>query len=278
MSCKPAPTSYINIFSTNTQSQLIAIAVLKIPQDTPPPRLYPNAYTIAPFLSTSLCGASLAPPNDRRSERPLYKPLTNSSHFHDDPCTSLSLNSSHIHRLQELGDYAGFMAMDTTMTSNWHQPVQSIGSSKGDGIVFKHAALVVFAAGSTSLEIDPARDYKVYKASADPEHPDAEYPSSNHPLRMAMLIAQHSASIPDKYSITYTATTRYEMWITLVCEITGLCGETHSVLHHPHHTQVGSDGIWCPQRPASRSGQGGPRSCCPRHGQLQGVPEGQAKV
>lgn len=113
-------------------------------------------------------------------------------------------------RLQQLGDYAGFMAMDTTMTSNWHQPVQSIGSSKGDGIIFKHAALVVFHAGSTSLTIDPARDYTVHRASADPDHPDAEYPSSKFPLRMAMLVAQHSASIPDKYSITYTPSSKWD--------------------------------------------------------------------
>lgn len=39
--------------------------------------------------------------------------------------------------LASLGDSAGFIAMDTAMTHNWHQPLQCIGSSKGDGIIFR---------------------------------------------------------------------------------------------------------------------------------------------
>ena len=114
-------------------------------------------------------------------------------------------------RLVELGDYAGFMAMDTAMTNNWHQPVQAIGSSKGDGIVFKHRALVVFnnnvdSAATGAVSINPSMDYEVFEAPPDDEQ--ASYPDQ-FPLRMAMLIAQHSASMPDPYSITYTPTSKW---------------------------------------------------------------------
>ena len=105
-----------------------------------------------------------------------------------------------------MGDYAGFMAMDTAMTNNWHQPIQSIGSSKGDGIVFKHRALVVFKCVEGTLPVVPARDYDVYHVA--PGDDAAAYPDKD-PLRMAMLLAQHSASIPDQYSITYTPTARW---------------------------------------------------------------------
>ena len=89
------------------------------------------------------------------------------------------------------------MAMDTAMTNNWHQPVQSIGSSKGDGIVFKHKALLVF-------NIDPTTGCDIILPTSE----DDKYPHM-YPLRMAMLIAQHSASIPDEFSITYTPTSKW---------------------------------------------------------------------
>lgn len=40
-----------------------------------------------------------------------------------------------------MGDYAGFMAMDTAMTNNWHQPIQSIGSSKVSILLSLHACV-----------------------------------------------------------------------------------------------------------------------------------------
>ncbi len=94
--------------------------------------------------------------------------------------------------------------MDTAMTNNWHQPVQSIGSSKGDGIVFKHKALVIFKNRNGDIPIDPSRDYDIIL----PETEDDTYPHM-YPLKMAMLIAQHSASIPDQYSITYTPSSKW---------------------------------------------------------------------
>lgn len=103
-----------------------------------------------------------------------------------------------------MGDYAGFMAMDTAMTSNWHQPIQSIGSSKGDGIMFRHRALVVFKGTEGLIPIEPERDYEIFHAKNE----DEEYPDK-YPVRMAMLLAQHSASIPDQYSITYTPTSKW---------------------------------------------------------------------
>lgn len=44
---------------------------------------------------------------------------------------SLKKGIHSVPELEAMGDYAGFMAMDTAMTNNWHQPIQSIGSSKG---------------------------------------------------------------------------------------------------------------------------------------------------
>jgi hypothetical protein len=106
---------------------------------------------------------------------------------------------------KRLGDYAGFMAFDTAMTKNWHQPVQSIGSSKGDGVVFKHRALVVFKGTTGDLEIDPARDYHVFHAKTDRDRFPNEYP-----FHMGMLILQHSASMPDRYCITYTPDDKWD--------------------------------------------------------------------
>lgn len=108
-------------------------------------------------------------------------------------------------KLQEMGDYAGFMAMDTAMTNNWHQPIQAIGSSKGDGIVFKHKALVIFKNVEGILPISLERDCDIIF----PKNGDEEYPD-RFPLKMAMLLAQHSASIPDQYSITYTPVTKWD--------------------------------------------------------------------
>lgn len=108
-----------------------------------------------------------------------------------------------------MGDYAGFMAMDMAMTSNWHQPVQSIGSSKGDGIVFKHRALVIFKSTCGTLPVDKDRDYDIVL----PENDEMDSYPDKYPLRMAMLIAQHSASMPDPYSITYTPTQRWDATI-----------------------------------------------------------------
>ena len=96
------------------------------------------------------------------------------------------------------------MAMDTAMTNNWHQPVQSIGSSKGDGIVFKHKAVLVFNNKASTIPIDPTTDYDIILPLTEED----QYPD-RYPLRMAMLIAQHSASIPDEYSITYTPTSKW---------------------------------------------------------------------
>jgi hypothetical protein len=112
-------------------------------------------------------------------------------------------------RLQELGDYAGFMAMDTAMTNNWHQPVQAIGSTKGDGIMFKHRALVTFkASSSTEWEVSQTEE----------QYPD------EYPLKMAKLIAQHSASIPDPYSIVYLPTSKWKFRVTEAIDpLTMLC-------------------------------------------------------
>lgn len=108
--------------------------------------------------------------------------------------------------LQALGDYAGFMAMDTAMTSNWHQPVQALGSSKGDDVIFKHCAVVCFKAFPfTSIrKVDPDKDYVVHLAKTEEEM----FPRSCA-WKLAMLIAQHSASIPDTLSITYSASERW---------------------------------------------------------------------
>lgn len=97
--------------------------------------------------------------------------------------------------LGELGNSAGFIAMDTAMTKNWHQPLQCIGSSKGDGIIFKHKALVTFSGGGGAAA--PAVEVVL-------AHTDEERFPKGSPLDMAKLIAQHSASIPDPHSITYT--------------------------------------------------------------------------
>ena len=116
-------------------------------------------------------------------------------------------------KLQEMGDYAGFVAMDTAMTSNWHQPVQCIGSSKGDGIVFRHVALVVFNNAASDakslLPVNTASDYTVIRNGIDGDDGDQANFPTKYPLRMAMLIAQHSAAMPDAYSITYTPPHRW---------------------------------------------------------------------
>lgn len=81
-------------------------------------------------------------------------------------------------------------------------------STQGDGIVFKHRALVVFKNNITSLSsipIVPSRDYDIHQVASDD---DDAYPHM-FPLKMAMLIAQHSASIPDVYSITYTPSSKW---------------------------------------------------------------------
>ena len=78
---------------------------------------------------------------------------------------------------------------------------------QGDGIVFKHRAIVVFKCPDGTLPVDPARDYDVYHVGEDDDA--AAYPDKD-PLRMAMLIAQHSASIPDQYSITYTPKSKWD--------------------------------------------------------------------
>lgn len=119
---------------------------------------------------------------------------------------SLKKGISNPGALQSMGDYAGFMAMDTAMTNNWHQPVQSIGSSKGDGVVFKHIALVCFKSTHSHQplksirSVDPSKDYVVDIAKDEVD----QFPVAN-PEKLAMLIAQHSASIPDTLSITYSA-------------------------------------------------------------------------
>lgn len=70
--------------------------------------------------------------------------------------------------------------------------------------MFRHKALVVFKGTGGLIPIDPERDYEVFHAKNE----DEEYPDK-YPVRMAMLLAQHSASIPDQYSITYTPTSRW---------------------------------------------------------------------
>lgn len=89
-------------------------------------------------------------------------------------------------QLRELGDSAGFMAMDTAMTKNWHQPLQCIGSSKGDGTVFKHKALLVFSH-------DSYRPVDVFRSLTDAD----SFPVHSA-VDMGILLAQHSASIPDR--------------------------------------------------------------------------------
>lgn len=55
------------------------------------------------------------------------------------------------------------------------------------------------------MPIDPARDYEIFHAATE----DEKYPDK-FPLQMAMLIAQHSASIPDQHSITYTPKSKWD--------------------------------------------------------------------
>jgi len=101
--------------------------------------------------------------------------------------------------LQELGDYAGFVFMDPAMVKNWHQPIQCIGSSKGDGVVFKHRATIEFvpppsSASCGGCKITEQKDW---------------YPTQS-PFEMSKLVAEHSASIPDARSITYTPSERWK--------------------------------------------------------------------
>lgn len=92
-----------------------------------------------------------------------------------------------------------------------------IGSFIGDGIVFKHKALIVFKNKLGDLPIDPSRDYDIYL----PETEDDKYPHM-FPLKMATLIIQHSASIPDNLSITYTPTSKWnEMVFGVQCKNKG---------------------------------------------------------
>lgn len=76
--------------------------------------------------------------------------------------------------------------------------------------MYRHKALVVFSQDG---------GYQVTKACTDQE----SYPTAS-PVHMAMLIAQHSASIPDPYCITYTPTSKWnaDVFHTLITGRDGL--------------------------------------------------------
>lgn len=85
--------------------------------------------------------------------------------------------------------------MDTAMTNNWHQPIQSIGSSKGDGIIFKHMMRVYFKPHADKIPLDLEKDV-LYEIQED-------YFPKEDVQALAMLMAEHSASVPDALSISY---------------------------------------------------------------------------
>jgi hypothetical protein len=104
--------------------------------------------------------------------------------------------------LKNMGDFAGFMAMDTAMTSNWHQPIQSIGSSKGDGIVFKHMMRVYFQPHADKLPVDLDKDV-LYDVQEN-------YFPTDDVHALAMLMAEHSASVPDALCISYLPQSKWK--------------------------------------------------------------------
>ncbi len=93
--------------------------------------------------------------------------------------------------------------MDTAMTNNWHQPIQSIGSSKGDDVRFKHMMRVYFQPAATNIPLDLGKDV-VY------EMEESYYPTDNVKA-LAMLMAEHSASIPDHYSTSYLPVNAWDL-------------------------------------------------------------------
>lgn len=96
----------------------------------------------------------------------------------------------------------GFMAMDTAMTNNWHQPIQSIGSSKGDGIVFKHMMRVYFQPHADKIPLNLDKDV-LYEIQED-------YFPTDDVHALSKLMAEHSASIPDHLSISYLPISKWK--------------------------------------------------------------------
>ncbi len=92
--------------------------------------------------------------------------------------------------------------MDTAMTHNWHQPIQSIGSSKGDGVCFKHMMRVYFQAHADKVPLNLEQDV-VYDIQED-------YFPVGDVHALAMLMAQHSASVPDHLSISYLPVSKWK--------------------------------------------------------------------
>lgn len=122
------------------------------------------------------------------------------------------------------------------------------GSSKGDGIVFKHKALIVFKNKTGDIPIDPSRDYDIFY----PETEDDSYPHM-YPLKMAMLLAQHSASVPDQYSITYTPSSKWnEMVFGLQCKNKGDEG-VNALLRMGMGGRVSKKMRICPDSPSASS-------------------------
>lgn len=93
--------------------------------------------------------------------------------------------------------------MDTAMTSNWHQPIQSLGSTKGDNVPFKHLMRVYFSTAATTIPINLQKDVRYEYTTEDNALPLKD------PVALAVLLAEHSASIPDGISISYRPTSRW---------------------------------------------------------------------
>jgi hypothetical protein len=110
------------------------------------------------------------------------------------------------------------MAMDTAMTNNWHQPIQSIGSSKGDGVCFKHMMRVYFQPHANKIPLDLDKDV-VYEM-------DENYYPTDDICNLAKLFAEHSASIPDHYSTSYLPVSA---WIMKHRHLDSSCSAAESI-------------------------------------------------
>jgi hypothetical protein len=109
--------------------------------------------------------------------------------------------------LKSMGDCAGFIGFDAAMLRNPHQAVQIIGSCKDqDNVRFKHRAVVQFAckrkkrSGDSVEKPHSPQGWKCTVTLAQTEQ--ERYPDKSV-LDMAMLIADHAATIPTTRCIPY---------------------------------------------------------------------------